>query len=258
MTVQSYLYNRASEAVLDDYEKSSISTSISTIKTRLNGYFGGLLSRHFAFGSYTRNTILPRWRDAESDVDYMVVFKEHGYAPQTYLDRLRRFAESRYYSSEIYQSSPTLVLDLNHIRFELVPALVHNAGYYIPSGEGGWMFTTPNTFNKLLTDKNQARNSRLKPAIRLAKIWNASQRYPFASYLMERQAAKFGYQGCEDTVASHFFRIMENLVLDANSAQWKKDRLARAKQIVANARYYLRVGQEGLATSEIRKLISAS
>jgi hypothetical protein len=257
MTVQSYLYNRAAAAVLDDEEKSSIVKSIATIETRLDSYFERMIGEHFPFGSYTRNNILPREMDAESDVDYIVVFKEEGYAPQTYLDRLRRFAEAKYASSEIYQSSPTLVLDLNHIRFELVPALDHASGYNIPDGNGAWMLTTPNTFNKSLTEKNQACNSRLKPAIRLAKIWNADRSYPFASYPMERQAVQFTYQGCEDTVASHFLRLMDNLVLPAGSAQWRTDRLTRAREIIANTRYYLSVGSEGAAETEIKKLIPA-
>lgn len=257
MTVQSYLYNRATNAVLAEDEKTSISTSITTIKNRLSSYFDGALFQHFAFGSYTRNTILPRFLDAESDVDYMVVFKEGGFTPQTYLDRLKRFAENRYNRSEIYQSSPTLVLNLNHIRFELVPALDHASGYNIPDGSGSWMLTTPNTFNSTLTEKNKATNSRLKPAIRLAKIWNADRGYPFASYPLERQAAGFSYSGCEDTTASHFFRLMDKLALSSNSAQWRLDRLSRAREIISNTRYYLRTGYDGLAETEIRKLIPA-
>ncbi|MCQ8762889.1 nucleotidyltransferase, partial [Escherichia coli] len=41
----------------------------------MNGYFAGELVSHFVFGSYSRNTMLPRSYDPSSDVDYMVVFK---------------------------------------------------------------------------------------------------------------------------------------------------------------------------------------
>lgn len=253
MTVQSYLYDRAMEAVLDDDEKVSIAKSIAAIGTRLNAHFDDALSNHFAFGSYTRGTILPRSLDAESDVDYMVVFKDEGYAPQTYLDRLRRFGEARYFSSEIYQSSPTFVLNLNHIRFELVPALVNGSGYSIPDGAGGWMLTTPNAFNRSLTEKNQACKSRLKPAIRLAKMWNASGGYPFASFPLETEAAQFSFHVCDDSIASHFFMIMDNLMLPVGAAQWRIDRLKRASEIIGSARYYVRTDPE-LAETEVRKL----
>jgi predicted nucleotidyltransferase len=258
MTVQGYLYNRASAAVLSDDEKAQIANSIETIKKRMNAYFEGGLLSHFVFGSHTRGTILPRTMDPQSDVDYMVVFRDSGYTPQAYLDRLKRFAEKYYYSSEIYQSSPTMVLDLNHIRFELVPALDDPNGYYIPDGNGGWLFTKPNTFNKSLTEKNQACNSRLKPAIRLAKIWNADRSYPFSSYPMERQTVDFSYYGCEDNTMSHFLRIMDKLELPSSSAQWRIDRLARAREIIANTRYYLNAGNEVAAETEIKKLIPSA
>lgn len=254
MTVYTYLTSRAASAVLSDAEKSSIATSITTLKTRLNSYFGEDLSTHFTFGSQTRGTILPRDMDPESDVDYMVVFSDDGYTPQTYLNKLRSFSDYYYYSSEIYQSSPTLALELNHIKFELVPALNASSGYYIPDGAGGWMLTTPNTFNKKLTDKNQACASLLKPAIRLVKFWNAERGYPFSSYPMERSTVDFNFWG-NTVLADYVFDIVDQLVLPTGSAQWKKDRLNRAREIVANTKYYLEESMPVSAESEIKKLI---
>jgi hypothetical protein len=83
MTVNSYLVKRASDAVLSYNELTSINTSIATLQTRLNNYFGADLSTHFKFGSSTRGTILPRSMDERSDIDYMVVFKDDDFTPQT-------------------------------------------------------------------------------------------------------------------------------------------------------------------------------
>ena len=134
MSVNSYLTTLASDLVLSSSEKASISTSISTLSSRLNSYFGSNITNHFQFGSNTRGTILPRKADTDSDIDYMVVFDstDGQKKPQTYLDRLRRFAEEKYSTSEIAQSNPTIVLSLNHIKFELVPA-IYNYSYQIPS-----------------------------------------------------------------------------------------------------------------------------
>ena len=89
----SYLDARASNAVLSGEEETSINiVRIQTIKSRLSSYFGTGLSEQFRFGSSTRGTNLPRSMDEDSDIDYMVVFSEAGYTPQTYLDRLKRFA----------------------------------------------------------------------------------------------------------------------------------------------------------------------
>lgn len=78
MSVLNYLQGRASQAVLSGDEQSSINTSISTLSTRLNAYFGDKLTEHFRFGSSTRSTILPRSMDEHSDIDYMVVFAKGG------------------------------------------------------------------------------------------------------------------------------------------------------------------------------------
>jgi len=57
------------------------------------------------------------------NVDYMVIFENpNNYKPQTLLNYLKNFVNHYYRTSEIYQSHPTIVLELNHITFELVPA----------------------------------------------------------------------------------------------------------------------------------------
>lgn len=143
MSVNSYLTDLASALVLSSTEKDHISTSVETIKTRLSLYFSTEVEEKKVFGSYVRGTILPRKADDKSDVDIMVVFKNpDGYKPQTFLNRLLKFAEKYYSSSEIYQSSPTIVLELNHIKFELTPAYVQYGMYYIPNGQSNNIFAT--------------------------------------------------------------------------------------------------------------------
>ena len=125
MSVNSYLQDLGSSLVLNSNEKSSITTSIDTLKSRLTSYFGDNVLDKIIFGSYTRETILPRKVDENSDIDLMVVFENlDNYKPQSFLNRLKSFAETKYKTSEIYQSSPTVVLELNHIKFELVPAYI--------------------------------------------------------------------------------------------------------------------------------------
>ncbi|MNO34220.1 hypothetical protein D3C76_242500 [compost metagenome] len=95
MSVQSYLENLADELIIREDEKSKINTSVSTIKFRIGAYFGNDISDHFAFGSYTRGTMLTRSADMYSDVDYIVIFKNpNNLKPQTLLNLLRGFAES--------------------------------------------------------------------------------------------------------------------------------------------------------------------
>jgi len=117
MSVISHLENVSSNLVLTNNELSSISTSVGAIRNRINYYFNSKVKEQFKFGSSTRDTILPRKYDEKSDIDYMVVFKNpDNYKPQTLLNWLKDFVETYYSKSEIYQSYPTVVLELLHIR----------------------------------------------------------------------------------------------------------------------------------------------
>lgn len=252
MTVLSYLKAKASAAVLSTDETLSIQRSISTLTSRLDSYFDNDLKERFKFGSSMRGTILPRSMDANSDIDFMVVFKDGGYQPQTYLDRLRRFVDARYSRSEVYQSQPTIVLELNHIKFELVPALSATVGYYIPAN-GSWQVTYPFGFAKTLEDKNKVELYMLKPAIRLLKFWNALNGYPFASFEFEQRAVSGSYTLCYN-LQLYFFTMIDNLSEYA-MAQWRVDKIQRAKRMVAEIRRLEGIDCPYLAEQEIRKLL---
>jgi hypothetical protein len=257
MSVISYLQSRASAAVLSGDEEKSINTSISTIKTRLNSHFGTGLSEQFRFGSSTRGTILPRSMDEHSDIDYMVVFSEGSYKPQTYLDRLTKFAETYYSSSDIKQSSPSIVLQLNHIKFDLVPALKPQySGYKIPNGPSAWQDTNPNDFNATLIAKNTAELSMIKPTIRLVKYWNAYNSYIFDSYSLEKYIVGLSFYGVNN-LREYVFTVFDNLSLSYDQPQWRKDKLVRAKEIVAKVRQQERDNMPVTAEAEVKKLIPA-
>lgn len=254
MSVITYLEKRASNAVLSEIEKISINRSIDTIKSRLNSYFGTELREHFRFGSSTRGTILPRSMDGKSDIDYMIVFKDDGYTPQTYLDRIKRFADFYYASSEIKQSSPSIVLQLDHIRFDLVPALSNwYPGYRIPNGASAWRDTNPNDFNAQLTDKNNAELSMIKPTIRLVKFWNAQGGFIYDSYWFEKYIVELWFFGCGNQ-KDYLFKVIDSLN-SYTDVQWKKEEIERAKKIIAQVRAYESGGMPYAAENAVKKLI---
>lgn len=255
MSVLSFLTNTASSAVLTATEQSSIATSVTTLHTRMSLHFdSGAIAQHFRFGSSTRGTILPRSMDEQSDIDYMVVFSEGSATPQTYLNRLKAFVEKRYGSSEIYQSSPTIVLELNHIKFDLVPATRTWLGeLQIPNGAGGWMSTYPNDFNETLDAKNKENKSLIKPTIRLFKYWNATAGFPFQSYEMEKWVCGLSFWFVANQ-KDYFFAVIENLTTSTSYSQRVNNELTRAKNIVANVRRYEKDEMPGTAENEIKKL----
>lgn len=257
MSVNSYLTNLASSAIIRDSEKVSISTSISNLKTKLN-YTREMFNDHLIFGSYSRDTILPRVIDGASDIDYMIVFKKTGYKPQAYLNWLKtNIAEKHYSRSEIYQSNPTIVLELNHIKFELVPAIKNSWGQLqIPakaSDYNDWIITDPTGFNSTLTSANQRHNNLIKPLVRLVKYWNAKSGYPYESYDLEQKLVNSAFYG-NTFIRDYFYNFVNSLIVDYSMAQWKKEKVERLKKIANEASYSERIGLTSDAETKIKKL----
>lgn len=273
MSVNSYLVNLANSAVLRDQEKASVQRSISTLQGRINTHFSGnhpltsKVKRHFIFGSYTRGTILPRSFDEQSDVDYMIVFDDPSATPQTYLNRLKRFVEVYYTRSEIKQSNPTIILNLHHIKFELVPAIDKKfSGFQIPAkahSYSDWISTDPNNFNESLTKKNQEYNNLIKPLARLAKYWNARNGYPFASFELEQNVVAHDYDGLDifglfsasRTLWDHFNSFMSSLELEWGAPKRKKDSILRLRANLSKIRGALNANDPALAEMHMRHFL---
>ncbi|MCK0153793.1 hypothetical protein MWU49_08770 [Alcanivorax sp. S6407] len=263
MTVNGYLMALSSAAVIRDREKEGIQRSISGLQSRLDQAFGDEIREDFIFGSYTRGTILPRSMDKRSDIDYMIVFRDSSSRPQTYLDRLRRFVKVYYSRSEIAQSSPTIALSLNHIKFELVPATYHWwHGLRIParrSDYNDWISTNPNDVNEILVGANKSNGNLIKPMIRLVKYWNARNRYPFQSFELERMLADKSYFGIrfrgQIQLKDYFFDAMRSLEYCDRDAQYKIDAIDRAHDLIARAEDFLSRQQDDQAERAIKRLL---
>ncbi|AQQ55256.1 SMODS domain-containing nucleotidyltransferase [Planococcus lenghuensis] len=258
MSVQSHLSSLSSALNLQQEEKDKVSKSVDTLSSRLNTYFSRDLDGHFKFGSYTRRTVLPRKADENSDVDYMVVFKNpYEYKPQTLLNHLKAFVNKYYYSSEIYQSHPTIVLELNHIKFELVPAKKDFLGnLYIPSPSSSyteWMITQPNTFNSKLSDANATYHNQIKPLVRLLKYWNRLNGSHRTPYLLEKWVVDNYYWNCIN-IKEFVYSTFEKLDYDYTDSQNYKDKVNRAKRIIAKTKELERDNLPISAENEIKKL----
>lgn len=257
MSVNSYLSNLANSLIIRDDEKNSINRSIVNLQSKLssvNNYF----SEHFTFGSHSRGTILPRKIDESSDIDYMLIFNDNSKKPQTYLNWIKtNIAEKHYSRSEIYQSNPTIVLELNHIKFELVPAIKNVWGQLqIPakaSDYNDWIMTNPTGVNTTLTSANQRHNNLIKPLVRLIKYWNAKSDYPFESFDLEQKVVNSAFYG-NTLLRDYFYNFANSLIIDYSMAQWKKNEIEKFKKIANEASYSERIGFAIDAETKIKKL----
>ena len=255
-----HLVSIASSLVLSDIEQNRIATSISSLQTKLNIWFGNDVIKHFRFGSSVRGTILPRKVDEGSDIDYMVVFNNrYQYKPATLLEKLRGFASHYYSRSEIYQDHPTMVLDLNHIKFELVPAYqlyVWSDTYYIPapsSDYAEWMSTNPSEIQQKVNDANKQYHYQIKRLIRLLKYWNVRNAMVYSSYELEDYLASRVFYSCT-SLEEYFYDAVIGLPT-YKLPQYKKDKVKKFQDKVAEIKAdYYNNGYKCYAMDELEEL----
>ena len=151
-----------------------------------------------------------------------------------------------------------MVLQLNHIKFDLVPALKQSyAGYRIPNGPSAWQDTNPNDFTAALTAKNNAELYKIKPTTRLAKYWNACSGYAYDSYSLEKYIVGLSYYTASN-IRDYLLTMFDNLTLSYDQPQWRKDKLVRAKEIITKVRQLERDDMPMSAEVEVKKLIPES
>jgi predicted nucleotidyltransferase len=257
MSALSHLNETASRLIITQSERDTIDGNISALRNKLFNHFNNnQIKEGFAFGSYTRKTLMPRRADSLSDVDYMVVFENSSLTPATYLGWLRDFANAKYSKSEIYPSHPTIVLELSNIKIELVPAIksVFYDDYQIPapsSSYSTWLTTHPNAFNTEVRNKNTSEKSFIRPLIRLMKYWNANNGYPFSSYELEQLIVGRVYYSC-NTIWDYLRMFVEGIGTFNRSAT-TANKIERLKSICLAARNLELSGENNLAENKIKE-----
>lgn len=190
-----------------EVEREKIKTSVGQLEKVLKAKLGSNIKEFVRFGSFTRNTILPRKYDPDSDIDLMVIFNTSSEIkkPETYRNWILDSVSISYLNSISKKDFPAIKLLLNHIMFDIVPSYseINYFGlknYYIPDKDNKWRRTTPNDINDSLATKNtQYGNNIIRNTIRLCKHWNAFAGYPLESYLMEKDIISFTYLANDNT-----------------------------------------------------------
>lgn len=219
MSINSILTNFAQQNLVLSYkdeERYKIETSINHLKDIIWKKLSSQIVEIIDFGSYTRNTILPRKYDPNSDIDLMIVFdNENLLQPETYRKKILNVVSAAYPQSISQKDFPAIKLELNHIKFDLVPAYYEDSilwgrQYYIPGKQEQWMETAPNDINQYLSDRNQeCGNNVIRNTIRLCKHWNAFANYPFESYSMEKEILGLRYFNANNTYRRFVYSLTD-------------------------------------------------
>jgi predicted nucleotidyltransferase len=198
-------------------ERERINGSLIQLQKVLNDKLYNEAKEVKVFGSYTRNTILPRNYDSNSDIDVLVIFNTVNgkKTPGTYRKNIVDALAKSYPLSVVKKDFPTVKLELNHIMFDVVPCYTEefwsSKTYYIPNANDSWRTTVPNDLNDELSRKNQAYgNNIVRNVIRLCKHWNSSTGRVFDSYEMEKWIIqRHFYSG--DNLYDKFLSVMNDL-----------------------------------------------
>ena len=234
MSINRYLEETASKLIIKGNEKESIDVSLNTFKDRMRDYFSKNESVNLkeikVFGSYQRDTNLLQSVDYGTDVDIMLVMDNDGSTPQTYLDRVRRGVEAKYSTSQIRQSSPTVVLQMLHIKFEITPAIMDRGLYRIKNNRNEWIYTFCALDFSNLTIANKNNHYMIKPLLRLLKYWNVSKNYKaFSSYELEKIMVNYyqqsQYQGYD---LKRYLLTGMNELYKLSTYNYQKERLDKA------------------------------
>lgn len=262
ISINSYLKDLSYKYYLknDSDEVKAINASLEALLKNLDTELWILIKRKFVFGSFDRDTILPRSIDSNSDIDLMVVFKTTDYelTPETYRTWLKNFADKYYkdrYGSEVIKSFPTVTIKLGKIHYDLVPAKENGLlpTLYIPDKGGTWRSTNPNDVKTKLTEANTKYNSIVRPIIRLLKWWNAFNGYPFESYELELWVTSQNFYW--DDIQKWFFYAVGQLLYNSYDSQNKKDKINSLKFNIGKVKESLENNDEDKAKQWLHRVL---
>jgi len=184
----SYLLELSKALKFSSEKRERIDASIDYFKQKIWGQFQDRLLEVVIFGSYSRDTII--CEDDEADVDVVVIYKTREVQPDTYLKQIKTFCEEIYTRSKIYQNHPTIVIGMEHIKFEIVPSIYVSSGVVkIPapkSKELRWINTNPKELITKVQTKDKNNKNLILPIIRVLKYWNMLNGRSFQSFQIER------------------------------------------------------------------------
>ena len=225
-----YLTQLSQQLVIAPNKRDKIDNSIRHIQKEIWGLFQNRLHECIVFGSYDRQTII--LEDEEADVDILITFKTSEYRPETYLKHIKEFCEKNYPRSTVYPDHPTVAIEMDHIKFELVPAIyVSDVAVRIPaprSNELRWIHTTPTRFKQQVEAKNKNNKDIILPLIRVFRYWNFLQGKPFSSYEIEKAIIERTFT-CRTQLRDYYF-VLEDSIKEITGTEEQKKSYADLRE----------------------------
>ena len=154
------------------------------------------VSYTFLTGSYKKKTLI----NPANDIDVFVIlngYSKYDITPNAILNKLKIDLQKTYPNTKIKQDKPCIVIEFNHITFELTPAIEikdywgGDSEFYIPemSKNNRWQkVENPRILEKALTNANQNLSNKLNPLIKMMKKCKVQNNLKTPSFEMEKMA----------------------------------------------------------------------
>lgn len=205
-------------------ESESVKSHRASIEACLMSNFG--MNRFFKTGSIGNGTNV----NGYSDTDYFAgipreKLKRNSIAT---LREIKDVLQSRFPRTNIYVSSPAVVVDFGRVKSEtteVIPAdyLKNENGvniYDIPDGNGSWMNSSPKSHNDYVTRINSSLGYKVKSLIRFMKAWKFYNNVPISSFYLEMKTAKYASER-NSIMYSHDIRAVLRHLLDNELASMR-------------------------------------
>ncbi len=157
------------------------------LKDFINNTFT-MAEQAFTIGSYRRGTLIRPERDIDlfAPLDYQTYKGRYDNASRAFLYFIRDKLNDGYSKTKTSSREVAVLLDFSVIRADVVPAFNRKGGgYFIPNGKNGWQATNPPFHTRLINNRDNELENRLKPLIRLMKFWNISNGGHLRSFHVE-------------------------------------------------------------------------
>lgn len=178
---------------LTDSESNDASRQHVSVRETLARHLGPGLTKSFLAGSYMRRTAIRPLHD----IDFFAVFSDNRLVNQPadvsmgrIEEALRQKFTSEYNIPKRQNRSVHIDFAGTKIGYDIVPAVEFNSDIYqIPDRRrDGWIKTNPKKHQEIATEANKTAGDKLKPLIKLCKLWNRAQGKLMSSFHLEVMA----------------------------------------------------------------------
>jgi hypothetical protein len=199
VTVGEALGQFLNDITITDYQKTSIVEGRRTrVIENLTSSFPSTSDLPFStgrlMGSASKGTIV---RPLD-DIDILAIFSNeksawqdtYQYNSQAFLYRVRRAYDGLEAAQVGARGQAVRIFFQNGGHVDVAPVFKRSDDdYFLPSGDGGWIITSPFVANDWFRGKNSELKNNLAPLVRLLKKWNESHSKRLRSFHLETMAA---------------------------------------------------------------------